>query len=379
MRRVLLARALFVLFCLSLFHCGAFYLFFGPKEKREKNVKDVFFCNDHNNNIISNDITKKRRIMMGGKKPSGAAKRKKKKEKEDAIERKREETERLKLGPTALWTGLVLHHKDIFASHVMPKLNGADRYFFSEANSDGENLREYAGVDVSEIVRFAVRECSSISTLEFVWNNLEWGEKLDDGNVKDQARFCWQVALTNKLELLKWTREVKKCEWDEQTITAAANVGNLEMLKYCFANDCPCDERESCVQAAIEGNLDCLRFLLEKLKPSREVERSATIQAAAYGHLDILKYCIEERKVTESLEDCVGFASQRGELITLKYLVEEAKAPLDNVDFVSAARFREHYECENYLLEKGVPEPTDQEYEDYVRLVNWQRRRRGLD
>jgi len=30
------ARALFVLFFLSLFHCGAFYLFFGPKEKREK-------------------------------------------------------------------------------------------------------------------------------------------------------------------------------------------------------------------------------------------------------------------------------------------------------------------------------------------------------
>jgi hypothetical protein len=26
--------------------------------------------------------------------------------------------ERLKLGPTALWTGLVLHHKDIFVSHV---------------------------------------------------------------------------------------------------------------------------------------------------------------------------------------------------------------------------------------------------------------------
>ena len=311
---------------------------------------------------------------MGGKKPSGAAKRKKKKEKEDAIERAREEMERLKLGPSKLWTGLVLHHRDIFVSHVMPKLNRADRYFFSEANSDGENLLEYAGVDVSKMLWY-VDECSSISTLEWCWKNMPWGKKDRYRRVKDQAWFCWQVALTNKLELLKWTREVKKCEWDEQTISAAANVGNLEMLKYCFANDCPYDETTVCPVAAREGHLDCLRFLFDKLKPSRETEKEAAQAAAQEGHLDILKYCIEEKKITECLEDCVGSASQEGELITLKYLVEEAKAPLNNVDFVSAARLREHCECENYLLEKGVPEPTDREYENYVRRVAaWERR-----
>ena len=65
-------------------------------------------------------------MTTGGKKPSGAAKRKKKKEKEEAMERAREEVERLKLGPTAIWTGLVLHHRDIFVSHVLPKLNKTD-------------------------------------------------------------------------------------------------------------------------------------------------------------------------------------------------------------------------------------------------------------
>ena len=30
-----------------------------------------------------------------------------------------------------LWNGLVLHHKDVFVSHVIPKLNTTDRYFFS--------------------------------------------------------------------------------------------------------------------------------------------------------------------------------------------------------------------------------------------------------
>jgi len=61
-----------------------------------------------------------------GKKLSGAAKRKKKKEKEAAIEEAKADLERLKLGPTKLWTGLMLHHRDIFVSHVLPKLNKTD-------------------------------------------------------------------------------------------------------------------------------------------------------------------------------------------------------------------------------------------------------------
>ena len=302
---------------------------------------------------------------MGGKKPSGAAKRKKKKEKEDAIERAREEMERLKLGPTALWTGLVLHHKNIFASHVMPKLNETDRCFFSEANSEGVNLLEYAGVDVSEL-ECAVNECSSISTLEIAWNDMEWGGKFDDGTVKDQAYFCFQVAATNKLEFLKWVREVKKCDWDEETINTAALKGNLEMLKYCFAHDCPCNEEESCCNAAADGRLDCLRFLFDKLKPSREVERAATMEAAAWGQLDILKYCIEEKKITDCLEGCSMCAAGEGNLACLKYLVDKAKSPLNDFQLVSAARYKQQLECENYLLEKGAAEPTDQEYEDFV-------------
>ena len=55
----------------------------------------------------------------------------------------------------------------------------------------------------------------------------------------DEPYFCREVAETNKLELLKWAREEKKCEWDEWTINAAAEQGNLEMVKYCVANECP--------------------------------------------------------------------------------------------------------------------------------------------
>ena len=61
--------------------------------------------------------------------------------------------------------------------------------------------------------------------------------------------FCWQVAETNKLELLKWAREEKECKWDAWTIDAAADQGNLEMVKYCVANECPIDEL-ACANAA---------------------------------------------------------------------------------------------------------------------------------
>ena len=87
--------------------------------------------------------------------------------------------ERLKLGPTKLWTGLVLHHKDVFVSHVLPKLNGTDRCFFSKVNSGSRGVLAYAGVNVSGLGA-AVYECASISTLEWVWNNMPWGEKDDE-------------------------------------------------------------------------------------------------------------------------------------------------------------------------------------------------------
>ena len=239
-----------------------------------------------------------------GKKVSGAAKRKKKREKEEAAKEAVKEMERLKLGPTKLWTGLVTHHKDVFVSHVISKLNRTDRCLFSFVNTESQDVLEYAGVNVSEL-DWTVYDCSSISTLEWEWNHFPWGRKSISGSVMDQAWFCSQVAATNKFEFLKWAREVKHCEWDERTINAGAFEGNLEILKYCFSNGCPCDEEESYIQAAIGGNLDCVRFLFAKVEPSRETEKDAAIQAAVYGHLDIMKYFVEDMKISEEVRSPV--------------------------------------------------------------------------
>ena len=248
--------------------------------------------------------------------------------------------ERLKPGPpTPIWTGLVLHHKDVFVSHVLSKLNRTDRCFFKKVNTESQDVLEYAGVNVSEL-KWAVWECSSISTLEWAWNHMPWGAKSKSGSVMDQAWFCSEVATTNKLELLEWARGVKHCEWDEWTIIEAARKGNLEMLKYCFSNDCPYDEKEACKHAAIEGHLDCLRFLFAKVKPSRETEKEVAGQATGWGHLGIVKYIVEDMKISEEIKiACAVTAAMYGQLDCLKYFVEEAKAPLDNWQYIAYARF----------------------------------------
>jgi hypothetical protein len=292
--------------------------------------------------------------------------RKKKKKERVVMAEAVVDVERLKLGPTKLWTGLVLHHKDVFVSHVIPKLNRTDRCFFSLVNRESWDVLQYAGVNVSEL-RLTVDKCSSISTLEVVWNNFPWGERDKSGRVADQALFCWQVATTSKLELLKWAREVKQCEWDEGTITVAACYGNLEMLKYCFSNDCPYDEEQACGLAADRGHLDCLRFLFDKVKPSRRTEKNAALLAASDGHMHILRYFVEERKISDKATIlCVATAARDGQLDCIKYLVEEAKAPLNDWEDIAFARYYEQPECENYMLEKGCPEPTDEEYAAFV-------------
>ena len=293
---------------------------------------------------------------------SGAAKRKKKKERERAIAEAAADLERLKLGPTKLWTGLVTHHTDIFETHVLPKLNETDRYFFAKVNRESFALLEYTGIDVSEI-QWAHRDFTSISTLEWAWNHTSWGTEDIYGNVRDQVGFCSQVAHTNKLELLEWVREVKHCDWDKKTIDQVAYIGNLEMLKYCFANGCPYDETTACRVAAGKGHIDCLRFLFAKVKPSRETEKDAAQAAAIEGQLDILKYFVEERKISDAMKtECVLRSVFDDHLDCVKYMVEEAKAPLDDWRHIAQARYFKQTECLHYLREKGCKEPTDAQY-----------------
>ena len=170
--------------------------------------------------------------------------------------------------------------------------------------------------------------------------------------------FCIKVARTNKLELLKWIREEKKCEWNDWTINAAAYQGNLEMVKYCVANECPID-KNACAWAARCGHLEVLKYLHEEVKAPWE--SCTSCWAAGGGNLHILEYLVERKYDQYEIYACF-LAAKYGQLDCLKYLHETAKAPWD-YRAVREAHFNEHPECLQYLLDNDCPLPRGWSYE----------------
>ena len=114
-----------------------------------------------------------------------------------------------------LWD-VVVKCDDICFTHILPRLNRTDLKFLYGVNTETRALikRSSRAGDLKK--KFRSEEMSSISTLEVAWEHM--GAVNRCGREMDETSFCSQVAYTNKLELLKWAREEKQCEWDIGTI-----------------------------------------------------------------------------------------------------------------------------------------------------------------
>ena len=134
--------------------------------------------------------------------------------------------------PTALALLFTEQWRDIFEKHIVPKLeNGNDLKFLKMAFKNARDAVERSKIEVEK--KFNISEFTSISQMEYAWDNYHWGEDEVEGT---QEWFCVKVARMNKLEYLVWLREVKNCDWDRRTIERAASQGNLAMIKYCVKN-----------------------------------------------------------------------------------------------------------------------------------------------
>ena len=122
-------------------------------------------------------------------------------------------------GERDLWS-LIVKCDDICFTHIIPRLNQTDVKFLFEVNTETRKLvkRSSRAGDLKK--KFKVEEMSSISTLEVAWEHKSlWPRHWDETYFCEKGRsFCHRVARTNKLELLKWAREEKKCTWDSWTI-----------------------------------------------------------------------------------------------------------------------------------------------------------------
>ena len=259
-----------------------------------------------------------------------------------------------RIGERDVWS-LIVKCDDICFQHILPRLNSNDVKFLYEVNTETRKLIKRSSRKRELKKRFRVREMSSISTLEVAWKNTSMFA------LADETYFCYQVAFTNKLELLKWAREEKKCEWDSGTISSAASQGNLEMVKYCVANECPIDAF-ACEYAAENGHLEVLKYLHEEVKAPWDFLTSAW--AAENGHLHILEYLVES-KYDKCDEFACQYAAKFGHLDCLKYLHETAKAPW-NFWAVRDAHVKNQTECLQYLLDNNCPLPSGWRYEDGI-------------
>ena len=259
-----------------------------------------------------------------------------------------------------LWD-VIVNNDDICFQHILPRLNGTDLKFLYEVNTETRKLIKRSSRAGDLRKRFNVEKMSSISTLEVAWKHYPWGTVGKDGLRMYETDFCNRVAKTNKLELLKWAREEKKCKWDYDTIGRAALQGNLEMVKYCVANECPIGTY-ACACAAENGHLEVLKYLREEVKVTWD-SRTAS-WAAAKGHLHILEYLVERKYDQYSVYAC-ALAAENGHLDCLKYLHETAKAPWDSAT-VQGVHWNNQPECLQYLLDNNCPLPLFWRYEGGV-------------
>jgi hypothetical protein len=257
-----------------------------------------------------------------------------------------------------LWD-VVVNNDDICFTHILPRLNRTDVKFLFGVNGETRKLIKRSSRKGELKKKFKIEEMSSISTLELAWEHCPWGTLINYNQRMNETYFCWQVAQTNKLELLEWIREEKKCDWNSRTINVAARQGNLEMVKYCVANECPVDEW-ACACAAENGRLEVLKYLHEEVK--EPCDATTAYRAASNGHLHILEYLVERKYDQFDVDACRG-AAMEGQLDCLKYLRETAKAPWDLMA-VYFAYMNNHPECVQYLLDNNCPIPNGWRYED---------------
>jgi len=284
-------------------------------------------------------------MMMKSEKINRRESREEKKRRKRLCRRRRQRSDYSKAreedsSPSVLWDAIV-SDDDICFRHVLPRLNRTDVKFLFEVNTETRALiKRAAPLELRK--RFAIEEMSSISTLEFAWENrslwpIWW----------DKRQFCRKVAGTNKLELLEWARGEKKCDSDERTFSEAAERGNLEMIKYCVANGCPVIEL-ACARAARNGHLECLKYLHEDVKAPWDWETAS--EAALNGRLHILEYLVE-RKYDQYYEYACAYAAEKGHLNCLKYLHEVVKAPW-GLDTAYGAALNGHLHILEYLVER---------------------------
>ena len=207
------------------------------------------------------------------------------KEMEEELREKEEELREVKeklrnLSPTPLWKVVTdKQYKDIFETHILSELDELSFRVFREVNTESRDACRRSGrkfLETFELTNFS----GNPPVVKKETIKLEGKEA--------QYYFCSEAADTGNLALVRWLREVKKFDWNEYTINAAAQFGHLHIVKYCMKHKCPC--MLACALAAASGHLDILKYLHENGVPW---DYKTCAFARENNHLECLVYALD--------------------------------------------------------------------------------------
>ena len=199
--------------------------------------------------------------------------------KEEALKQVVEEL--AKYEPTPLWKVVTdKQYKDIFETHILSKLDDLSFRVFREVNTESRDA-----------CRRSERKLQvTFNTYTYSGNPpVKKKETRKIEGIRAQYYFCNEAADTGNLALVRWLREVKKFDWNDWTINAAAEKGHLHIVTYCMEQKCPCS-RLACACAAESGHLDVLKYLHENGVPW---DYKTCAFARENNHLECLVYALD--------------------------------------------------------------------------------------
>ena len=146
-----------------------------------------------------------------------------------------------------------------------------------------------------------------------------------DGLCVDESTFAAAARSADNFRVLSWLRDRRRCPWSEETCSAAAECGNLGVLKWLRSGEeaerCPWDEW-TCFEAAIAGQVDCLSWLLRHGCPH---DRSTLIADAAFaGRVEVVRL-LAEAGAGRLGDEVMARAAQGGSIRVLRWLRERAR------------------------------------------------------
>jgi len=154
-------------------------------------------------------------------------------------------------------------------------------------------------------------------------NILKWIINNCTENVWRGSYVCSSAAMNGHLHILKLLKE-KGCSWDIDSCEFAAYNGHLNILKYMVEmNDCQFNS-SMLSTIAKEGYLEIIEWVYDlknyfQIDWSQQVDKDIYEGALTNGHLNILKWIKENNRYQINWDDACIQAAMNGNLDMLKY------------------------------------------------------------